>query len=465
VPRHQLARQRRRRLERCEELLCEYVRLLRRLALCVHPALQELLLEVVLRCDLDTGCMMMVGDAAVMGRDNDNDDDNSNNNISVTAASIIASANCTARRVRALLRQGVVESSETTAHSLLGWWERFRYQLAAVQQDATDSRQPSHAIEAKSWGMRGEGQADLLSDGAVVNGGDCSEAESLFKETVRLFLRHGQPLKAVEAYRWRHDYMAAAAVLLRLPRDTPTMELCEVHGSRRSSATTSCTTPDASSSCTSTSLCGVAGTAPRCTSRFLSWDTLAVAVLDGAWRAVQEAEEACYVLAESAAAAARSAASPVNSSTTSAESPASPAPPRGAWTLPSTSSTPPAAWQLRAAERAVQVAHRLYLSVATGILTVPGLTTATAAAAASGPQQVPPPSPSTAAVAAADSTTEFNPNLLEAGIRCGGAFHHHRYNPISASVSAGYHAHEVRYLHLRQQVEMDGHHLHSESAV
>lgn len=469
-----LARQRQsRRLRRCEELLCGYVRLLRRLALPILPALQELLLEVVLRCDLDTGSIMLE-EALSAPLVNTTHAGNTNaESICCSSVDVLtATASRTARRVRELLRQGVLEENSITARSLLGWWERFRYQLAAAQEEAKDGWREERWVEVQQEvrraSRRDEGsrhhswttaQAGFLSDGG------CPEAETLFQEAVRLFTLHGHLLEVAEAYRWRHQYTAAAAVLLYMPRDTPPIELCEVHGSRRGS-TSSATTPNASSSSSlsaaATAVLRNAKSTPRRTSRLLSWDTLAVAVLDGAWNAVREAEERCYVLAERAAAAVRSAVPEAGGNGGEGGSLSSPF---SSMNSPLVSPSLPQ-WQLRAAEHAVQAAHRLYLSVATSILTLPGLTLVTGGEQPQPPlaPSLPPPPP-TLTTAAAESTTEFNPSLARESIRGAHPHHPHRYNPINSNVSAGYHAHEVRYAQLRQQVETDWRHLKAEGVV
>ncbi|KPI86001.1 hypothetical protein ABL78_4934 [Leptomonas seymouri] len=417
--------QRQRQLQRYEEVLCGYVRLLHRLALPVLPAVQELLLEVVLRCDLGTGWTTPTAASSAPAMDV----------CTRSAAAPMASVSGTARRVQVLLRQGVLEQNCTTARSLLEWWQRSRCQLAAVQSGRQRRPPVVEITEEKEEGERdprerkvAPAQPDLLLEGG------CPDAEALFQEAMHLFALHGHHLEVAEAYRWRHDYTAAAAVLLRLSRDTPPIELCEVHGSWRSlsQSNTICdASPPPTAAAAAATAPGSAETTPRRTSHILSWDALAIAVLDGAWSDVLSAENSCYVLTERAAAGARSRTTPTNAGSPSSS-------PGGVSTRVVRS---PPTWQLRAAEREVQAAHRLYLSVATSILSAFELT----------------------AVTAADPTTELHSSSAEGGVG-GPRPHLHSYrhdSSISSGVSAGYHAHGVRCLQLRQQLEMDWRHMKS----
>ncbi|KPA76134.1 hypothetical protein ABB37_07901 [Leptomonas pyrrhocoris] len=471
-PHVQQQRQLERRRQRYEDVLCDYVRVLHRLAVPLLPALQALLLEVVLWSGSETALPPLREDTCSAAAASPAE------TCDTSVAALMARAGATARRVRGLLRHGVLEANCTTARSLLAWWGRLRCELASAQHDTKYTPGNSHAglvkkderqareetataaTEEENAALR---QPDFLSDGG------CPEAEAVFDEAVGLFTLHGQQLEVVEAYRWRHDYAAAATVLLRLPRDTPSMELCEVHGAWRSLKCANPITADISPSSSSSSSAAAAAaamshnakTTPRRTSRLLSWDTLAVAVLDGAWNTVRSAEEDCYVLVERAAAVARSA-SPLPTTTTTTATAADSAASSPNDTQVGASPTP-SAWRLRAAERAVQAARRLYLFVATAILTTPGLTAAAAAAGAGASS--PPPPPNAAVAATGNSAIEFRPTAAAAGEGGGGvrgslarAPHPQLFNPISSSVAAGYRAHEVRYLRLRQQVEADRRH-------
>ncbi|CBZ25401.1 conserved hypothetical protein [Leishmania mexicana MHOM/GT/2001/U1103] len=367
-PQQQQQPQRRRQLE---GLLCDYVRLLHSAAIPVEPPLQHLLLEIVL-CD--------VGDTLA----------------SPFVSSQSPSVCSAARRVQELLRQGVLERNEATARWLLDWWTAYQEVSASVRRsDAADARarrlnagEPSAERRAESSGAAASAPTSLtaatpmaqqsadVSFSPFCPGDDAEETEILFEEAVRLLEARGFLLEVAEAYICRSHFTAAAAVLQRVPQQSKLAEVPVVAPSPALSH--------------------------RRQTRVLSWDSLALSVLDGAWRCVRWAEEALFSNAGGAPVASQHQLAAADFA-----------------------SNPLRSWRMRSLERQVQAAHRVYVTVAKRLLVKP-------TARALLPSR---------AMEAADS----GQGSLAA--------------PTSPNVDGRFHVHEVRHEQLLRQMEQGWHEL------
>ncbi|KAG5481506.1 hypothetical protein LSCM1_05524 [Leishmania martiniquensis] len=309
------------RRRRLEGLLCDYVRLLRRAAISVEPRIQHLLLEVVL-CDVSDASASLLGSPQ---------------------ATPVSRA---AHRVQELLRQRVLEPNDATARRLLGWW-------GASQQARTLTRGiEADGASARRLHARGSSAEHLTDSSGAVNcapsapataaptpqrsakvlpalfspGDDMAEAETIFGEAMRLLESNGCYMEVAEAYSRRSHLTAAAAMLQRVP---PQRKCAEVPADAPWPALS-----------------------PHPTTRVLSWDSLALSVLDGAWRRLCCAEDDK-----------KKALSPHT-----AGAPAASEWPR---TLSDAASAPPKPGEVRSLERQVHAAHRTYITVATALLVKP----------------------------------------------------------------------------------------------
>ncbi|TPP51681.1 hypothetical protein CGC21_3900 [Leishmania donovani] len=366
-PQQQQQPQRRRQLE---GLLCDYVRLLHSAAIPVEPPLQHLLLEMVLSDVGDTPASLFM-------------------------ASQSPSACSAARRVQELLRQGVLEQNEATARLLLDWWGASQEVRASMRRiDAADARarrlnagEPSAERRAEPSGAVASAptspaaatptaqQSEDVPFSPFCPGEDAEETEILFGEAVRLLEAHGFLLEVAEAYSCRSHFTAAAAVLQRVPQqsklaEVPAVALSSVLSHRRQT-------------------------------RVLSWDSLALSVLDGAWRCVRWAEEALFNAGGAAVVS------------------------QHQLTASDFASNPLKSWRTRSLERQVQAAHRVYITVARKLLV-----SLTASAL----------SPSSASKAAHPSQGSLAATT-------------------SPNVDGRFHVHEIHYEQLLRQMEQGWHEL------
>ncbi|CAM37856.2 conserved hypothetical protein [Leishmania braziliensis MHOM/BR/75/M2904] len=369
LPRHpQQQDQRRRQLE---GLLCDYILLLHSAAIPVELQLQYLLLEVILCHVADTSTRRLESPQPT-------------------------SACSAARRVQELLRQGILEPSDATARWLLDWWSTNQKVRASTQcigaADASARRLSARGSSQEYRSEQPDAVATVPLPLAVATTtpqrsaemlfsrfgprDSTEETEVLFGEAVRLLEVHGSLLEVAEAYSWRSDFTAAAAVLKHVPHQS---KFSEVPGVASWSALSH-----------------------RGQTRALSWDTLALSVLDGAWRYLRWAEEALFSHTDGA-----------------------PATSKRRRIAPDLASNPPKSWQLRSLERQVQDAHRMYVTVATTLLGKP--TTGALS-----------PSP---VIEAAD----FSQGSLASS--------------TAANVDGRFHAHEVHYEQLCRHMEQDWHDL------
>ncbi|KAG5482153.1 hypothetical protein CUR178_06012 [Leishmania enriettii] len=305
--------QRRRRLE---GLLSDYVRLLHSAAIPVESQLQHLLLEVIL-CDV-TDTSRLLGPPR---------------------STPVCSA---AYRVQELLRQRVLEPNDATARWLLEWWgayQQARESIRRIDTDDANARRlhargspaehctkrsgtvhcatsaPAAATATPQWNTR-------VFSSLFCPGDATEEAETIFEEALRLLVSNGSFMEAAEAYSGRSNFTAAAAVLQRVPQQSKFAE--------------------------------VPAAAPwpalphHPQTRVLSWDSLALSVLDGAWRCLRCAEEELFSYTGGA--------------------PVAPAQKRSVSAL---ASAPPKSRQLRLLERRVHDAHLVYAAVATALLVKP----------------------------------------------------------------------------------------------
>ncbi|KAK7195087.1 hypothetical protein NESM_000431900 [Novymonas esmeraldas] len=331
--------------QRLEGLLCEYVRQLHSIGAAIGPQLHYLLLRVVLSD---------AGDTPV-------------DSASAHPPSNTTTAAAAARRVNDLLRLGTVERSDTTARWLLDWWGRCHLVAAAAA--------------AAACPVADEDTADVVHPASPAGGGAAEELDFVFQEAVRLLESCGALLEVAEAFSWRSDFTAAAAVLQRVPRHC-------------SPATVPVVVPWPAPS-------------HHRQTRLLSWDSLALAVLDGTWQSVRWAEEALYMHTCGAALA------PAAQGYTTAAATATAA----AATTERTSATSHS-WTLHALQKRVGAAHRVYVAVATMLLGHPTST---------------PSSP----------TYEAAHRTQESAVVADDAAH----------LAGLYQAHEVRYEKLRRQME------------
>ncbi|KAG5503784.1 hypothetical protein JIQ42_07301 [Leishmania sp. Namibia] len=305
--------QRRRQLE---GLLSDYVRLLHSAAIPVEPQLQHLLLEVIL-CDV-TGTSRLLGSPQ---------------------STPVCSA---AYRVQELLRQRVLEPNDATARWLLEWWgayQQARESIRRIDADDASARRlhargspaehctersgtahcapsaPAAATATPQWNTR-------VFSCLFCPGDTTEEAETIFEEAMRLLVSHGSFMEAAEAYSGRSNFSAAAAVLQRVPQQSKFAE--------------------------------VPAAAPwpalphHPQTRVLSWDSLALSVLDGAWRCLRCAEEELFSYTGGA-----------------------PVAPTQKRTVSDLAFAPPKSRQLRLLERQVHDAHLVYAAVATALLVKP----------------------------------------------------------------------------------------------
>lgn len=316
-PQQQQQQQQPQRRRQLEGLLCDYVRLLHSAAIPVEPPLQHLLLEMVLSD---------VGDIPA----------------SPFMSSRSPSVCSAARRVQELLRQGVLERNEATARWLLDWWgasQEVRASMRRIDTADTSARrfnagEPSAECRAEPSGAVASAptspaaatptaqQCDDVSFSPFCPAEDAEETEILFGEAVRLLEAHGFLLEVAEAYSCRSHFTAAAAVLQRVPEQSKLAEVPVVAPSPVLSH--------------------------HRRTRVLSWDSLALSVLDGAWRCVCCAEEALFSNAGGALVASQHQVTALDFA-----------------------SNPLKSWRTRSLERQVQAAHRVYITVARRLLVKP----------------------------------------------------------------------------------------------
>ncbi|GET87602.1 hypothetical protein, conserved [Leishmania tarentolae] len=316
-PQQQHHLQRRRQLE---GLLCDYVRLLHSAAIPVEPSLQRFLLKMVL-WGVDETLASPVGPLP------------------------LPSVSSAGRRVRELLRQGVLEPNDATARWLLDWWGASQEMRASIGRidiadtnwrhlNACESSAERHAelsgtvASAASFAAAPTPTPQQCADVPFASFGpdDAEEAEELFSEAVRLLEAHGFLLEVAEAHICRSDFTAAAAVLQRVSQQRRYNEVPVVAPSPT--------------------------LAHRRQTRALSWDSLALSVLDGAWQRVRWAEEALFSNAGGALETSQHQL-----------------------TASAFASNPWTSWRKRSLERHVQAAHRVYMGVAQRLLVKPTVST------------------------------------------------------------------------------------------
>ncbi|KAG5508176.1 hypothetical protein JKF63_05431 [Porcisia hertigi] len=369
--------QRRRSL--LEGLMCDYVQLLHAATIPVAPQLQCLLLEV---------SMGVAGGAPANG-------------LGSPESTLLCRA---ARRVRELLRLRALEPNTTTARWLLRWWRTYqdakastRHVERAVSSLCCLTAKGSPAGYCTPLPPGGGGGVDsafaspvaaapTLHQGTDISpclrgpGDSAEEVDTLFEEAIRILEVEGFLLEVAEAHSWRSDFTAAAAAL-QCAREKNAF--AEVPG----------VTPESAPS-------------PCRRTRVRSWDTIALSVLDGAWRSLCLAEEELF--SHTGGLSLRSPPTPQHSSSEVA-------------------STPPKSGRLRSLERQARIAQRVYITVAGALLVRPtaGLCL--------------PPSGSGAAEAPSrDFLTET----------------------VLGNADGRFHTHEVHYEQLRCHMEQGWHELH-----